>query len=74
MPDSSEQIDLELSLEIPNLLTERGLGSVQLVRRAPEMKLVRDGHEIAKVTELHTQPALDRFGVSTRAKETIGRL
>ena len=48
-----EQPDPQLGLEGADLLAERRLGDVQTSRRAPEVQLLGDGDEIAKLAEFH---------------------
>jgi hypothetical protein len=44
-----QQREPELVLERPDLLAERRLRDVQPLRGAAEVKLLRDGHEVAKL-------------------------
>jgi len=48
-----EQLRADLLLELADLLAERRLGHVQPLRRAAEVQLLGDGHEVAKVSEFH---------------------
>jgi hypothetical protein len=48
-----EQLDTELTLERLDLLADRRLGDVQLVRGAPEVQLASDLDEVFELPELH---------------------
>ena len=44
-----EQLQAELGLELGDRLRERRLGDVELLGRARDLSLFRDGHEVAKL-------------------------
>jgi hypothetical protein len=48
-----EQADAELHLELANLLADGGLGDVQSFGRAVEVQFLRDGDEVAQMSEFH---------------------
>ena len=54
-----EEHRTDLALEIANLSAQGGLCDVQSLSRAPEVQLLGDGDEIAKMAELHAPSALD---------------
>ena len=72
--DAAQQVHFELGFEIPNLLAQGRLGGVQAVRRAAEMELFRDRHEVAKVPQLQGGFLFIRSDVSKRSKSTMGSL
>lgn len=51
--DTIEEQRANFALEVANLPAERWLRDVEALRRSPEMELLRDRDEIAKVPELH---------------------
>ena len=51
-PIAIEQLDPEGSLELTDLLAQRGLGDEQPLGRAAEVKLFRDGEEVAQIPEV----------------------
>ena len=60
---AQQQRRAHLLLEPADLLAQRGLGHVQPFRRAAEVQLFRDGHEVAQMAELHAviMVAIDEF-------------
>jgi hypothetical protein len=48
-----QQLDAELELEFPHLLTEGGLGQVQPLGRAAEVQLLRHGYEVTNASKFH---------------------
>ena len=48
-----DQCHAQLPLEGPNLLGQRRLGNMQPLGRRREAHRIRDGEEIAEMTELH---------------------
>jgi hypothetical protein len=50
-----EEPDPELILELPDLLTQRGLADVEAFGGMTEMQTLRDGDRIAQVSEFHSR-------------------
>jgi hypothetical protein len=56
MGNAVKQPSSDLGLQIPDLLTERGLPDAELGRGACEVALLRDGQEIADMPQFHDHP------------------
>jgi hypothetical protein len=65
-----EEADLQLFLEAPDLLAERGLGDSQAAGRAAKMQLVGKSDEVAEMSELH---GLIGYTYQMMMKNNIGR-
>ena len=73
-PDAAQEVHFQLGFEIANLLAQGRLGGVQAVRRAAEMELFGDRHEVAQVPQLHSGFLFIRSDVSKRSRSTMGSL
>jgi hypothetical protein len=58
MGNAVKQPSSDLGLQIPDLLTERGLPDAELGRGACEVGLLRDGQEIADMPQFHDHPQI----------------
>ena len=47
------ELDAQLLLQAPHLLAQGGLHDVQLLGRAREARVTRDGLEVAELAEFH---------------------
>ena len=56
MSRSVEEIDAQLALEVLNLMGQRGLRDVELLRGSPEVELIGDRNEVAQVPKFHLCP------------------
>jgi hypothetical protein len=54
----AQQLDPEFPLEPADLVRERRLGHVQLLRGAGEVPVASDGLEVAEVADVHSAPAV----------------
>ena len=54
-----EQLHAQLDLELPDLLRQRRLGDVKLLRRAREVPVAGDGLGVAELAQLHRRLILD---------------
>jgi hypothetical protein len=57
-----KKVHLELTLEVPDLLAERRLGSVHAEGRPSEVKFLGNRDEVPKVAELHLPKISQRRG------------
>ena len=64
MPAPIEQRNADRRFELTDLLAERRLRRVQPRRRAREVQLLGDGHEVAQVPQFHASQARRRRGGS----------
>ena len=56
-----EQINVKAQFQPPDRLAERRLRHVEARRRAPEMQLFGDGHELPHLSQVHASELLSQF-------------